>query len=189
LNQSNPDLPKLSRNDQQVLKIIIQHAKIPDSEIAKKMNLSPQAVFKIRRKLEETGIIKGYQPILDFKKLGINLMLVLVIKLTPEVWDKYTDVEIAARIKKIPYVIEAFRIPDSHVTHILLMGFRDIQQKDKYLVKMQTKFAREIEIKHVYPFSIDRVITQSPVGLLYEILDKKEYPMAEMFLRRENNVL
>ncbi|MBN2479853.1 MAG: Lrp/AsnC family transcriptional regulator [Parachlamydiales bacterium] len=176
---------KLTKNEQEVLKSIIQHAKIPDSEIAKRMKLSPQAVFKIRRKLEQSGIIKGYMPIIDFKKLGIHLMVVLVIRLTGRVWENFSDEEISNRIKKVPYIIEAFRLPESESTHLLLLGFRNIQQKDKYLLKMQTEFANEIEIKQVYPFSIDRVITQSPVGLLYEIVDKKEFPMNVFFLPRK----
>ena len=69
-----PDIafPKLTRNEQTVLKRIIEQAKIPDLEIAKKMGLSQQAIFKIRHKLEEVGIIKGYMPIIDFKKVGIE---------------------------------------------------------------------------------------------------------------------
>ncbi|MBT3464749.1 winged helix-turn-helix transcriptional regulator [archaeon] len=185
MKKSNLDLPKLTKNDQEVLKNIIQHAKIPDSEIAKKMKLSPQAVFKIRKKLEVSGIIKGYMPIIDFKKLGINVMLIAVLKLTADVWDKFDDEDISNRMTKVPYIIEAYRLPESDATHILLMGFRNIQQKDRYLIKLQTEFAREVEIKHVYPFSIDRVITRSPVGLLYEMLDKKEFPMDVFFLPRK----
>ena len=177
-------LPRLTKNDQEVLKSIIQQAKIPDTDIAKKMGISPQAVFKIRHKLEELGIIKGYTPILDLKLLGINIMVLLVIKLTPDVWDQYSDAEISERIKQIPYVINAYRVPESNVTHILMMAFRDLEQMDKYLAKMQTKFAREIDIQHVYPFATDKVITESPIGLLYEILDKKEFPMEEFFLKR-----
>ena len=177
------ELIRLTKNDQEVLKSIIEQAKIPDTEIAKKMGLSPQAVFKIRRKLETSGIIKGYMPIIDFKKIGIKVMVMLVIKVTPEVWDHYTEEQIAERIKTIPYVINAYRIPESHVTHIILMGFRDIEQMDRYLIKIQTRFAREIELKQVYPFSIDRVITQSSIGLLYEILDRKEFKLDEFFIK------
>lgn len=179
------DLPRLTKNDQEVLKSIIQQAKIPDTDIAKKMGISPQAVFKIRHKLEELGIIKGYTPILDLKKLGINVMALLVIKLLPEVWDNYSDAEIAERIKQIPYIVDAYRVPESNVTHILLMGFRDLEQMDRHLAKMQTRFAREVDIQHVYPFSTDKIITQSPIGLLYEVLDKREFPMDEFFLKRK----
>jgi Lrp/AsnC family transcriptional regulator, leucine-responsive regulatory protein len=182
----DPNHPKLTNNDQEVLKSIISHAKIPDTDIAKKMGLSPQAVFKIRHKLEQSGIIKGYQPILDLKKLDINVMVFLIIKLTPEVWNQYSDTQISERIRQIPYVINAYRVLESKASHILLMGFRDLDQMDKYLAKIQTKFSNEVEIKNIYPFSTEKVITQSHVGLLYEILDKKEFPMNEFFLKKNN---
>ena len=188
MEKSNPGLPKLTRNDQEVLKNIILQAKIPDTEIAKKIGISPQAVFKIRNKLESIGIIKGYTPIIDLKKIGINVMAMLIIKLTPDVWDEYSDEQISERIKKIPYVVNAYRIPESNVSHIILMGFRDLDQMDKYLTKMQTKFAREIKIQNIYPFSTNKVITESPVGLLYEILDKKEFPLNEFFLKQTSNI-
>ncbi|MBD3203642.1 winged helix-turn-helix transcriptional regulator [Candidatus Woesearchaeota archaeon] len=185
MRKQDPELPKLTRNDQKVLKYLIQHAKLPDTEIAKKIGISPQAVFKIRHKLEKKEIIKGYTPIIDLKKIGINVMVLLVIKLTHEVWKDTSEQEIKKRIQKIPYVINAYRVPQSNVSHILLMGFRDMKQMDRYLTKIQTDFSREIEIQDVYPFSIDKVITQSPIGLLYEILDKKDFKMDVFFLKKK----
>ena len=184
MEPKDPDHPKLTRNDQEVLKSIIEHAKLPDTEIAKKMGLSPQAVFKIRHKLEESGIIKGYQPILDLKKLGIHVMALIEIKLTSDVWDEYSDNQIAEKIRQIPYVIHAYRVLEAKVSHILLMGFRDLEQMDKHIARIQTKFSREVTIVHIYPFATDKIITQSSVGLLYEILDKKEFPMSEFFLKK-----
>lgn len=185
MKPSDPKNPQLTRNDQEVLKTIIQSAKLPDTEIAKKMGLSPQAVFKIRHKLEDKGIIKGYQPILDLGKLGIKVMVLLTIKLSSEVWDNYTDEQISLRIKQIPYVINAYRVIEAKASHILVMGFKNLEQMDKYIAKMQTKFSREIEIVHIYPFSTEKIITESPIGLLYEILDKKEFPLNEFFLKKK----
>lgn len=184
MEKPNPELPKLTKNDQKVLKIIIQHAKMPDKDIAKKLGLSPQAIFKIRHKLEKKGIIKGYQPVLDLKKIGINAMALLIINLKPEVWEIYTDTQIAQRIRKIPYVINAYRILEPDASHILIMGFRDLQQMDRYLAKLQTGFAREIDIRKINTFSVDKIITESQIGLLYEILDKKEFPLDVFFLKK-----
>lgn len=185
MKKPNPEFPKLTKNDQEVLKSIVQHAKIPDSDIAKKMGLSPQAVFKIRKKLEECGIIRGYQPLIDMKKLGIKVMVQLVIKLKGAVWESHSDEQISERIKQIPHVIDAYRVLEANASHILLMGFQDLAQMDRYLAKMQTKFANEIDIKHIYPFATERIITRSSVGLLYEILDKKEHPLNEFFIKKE----
>ena len=175
-------IPKLTRNEQIVLKKIIDLAKIPDLEIAKKMGLSQQAVFKIRHKLEHAGIIKGYMPIIDFKKIGIEALVVLGIKLTPYIWEKYSEEQISERIQKIPQVIIAYRIPESNISHLLVMGFKNIDHKDRYLMKLQSKYSKEIELVHVYPFSVDRIIKTNHIGLLGTIINQNEALLNEFFI-------
>ncbi|MBN1157518.1 winged helix-turn-helix transcriptional regulator, partial [Candidatus Woesearchaeota archaeon] len=77
MDKPDVHVPKLTRNEKKVLRKIIEQAKIPDLEIAKKMGLSQQGIFKIRHKLEDEGIIKGYMPIIDFKKIGIEMLVVI----------------------------------------------------------------------------------------------------------------
>jgi len=174
--------PKLTRNEQKVLKRIIDQAKIPDLEIAGKMGLSQQAIFKIRHKLERVGIIRGYMPIIDFKKIGIEALVVIGIKFTQNVWEKYSEEQISERIQKIPQVITAYRIPESRISHLLVMGFKNIEEKDRYLMKLQSKYSKEIEVVHVYPFSVDRIIKANHVGLLNAILNQKGAFSNEFFL-------
>ena len=176
------NIPKLTKNEQKVLKKIIEQAKTPDLDIAKKIGISQQAIFKIRHKLEHLGIIKGYMPIIDFKKIGIETLVVLGIKFTRYVWEKYSEEQLSERIQKIPEVVISYRIPESRISHLLIMGFKDTGSKDRYLMKLQSKYAKEIEIVHVYPFSVDRIIKTNHIGLLNNILDKKESLSNEFFL-------
>jgi DNA-binding Lrp family transcriptional regulator len=60
MEMPNKELPKFTKNDKIVLKKIIEQAKIPDLEIAKKMGLSQQAIFKIRHKLEAADLQSGW---------------------------------------------------------------------------------------------------------------------------------
>ncbi len=181
MEQKDPNSPKLTENDKDVLRKIIDHSKIPDSKIAEDMGISPQAVFKIREKLEGLGVIKGYTPIIDFKKIGINVLALLVLRLKPNVWDNYSDESISERISKIPYIIAAYRVADASASHILLIGFRDTEQKENYLAKIQTKHANDIEIREVYTFSTDKIIIQNPIGLLNEMIDKTDVSKYELF--------
>ncbi|MFC1686745.1 Lrp/AsnC family transcriptional regulator [Nanoarchaeota archaeon] len=181
MKKSNHNLPKLTANEKKVLKKIIEHAKTPDLEIAKNMGLSQQAIFKIRHKLESAGIIKGYVPIIDFKKLGVEALIVLGIKFTKYAWEKYSEEQISETIRKIPSVIISYRIPESTISHLLVMGFKNIESKDRYLMKLQSKYAKEIEVVHIYPFSVDRIIKESQIGMLNFILDKKESLSNEFF--------
>jgi Lrp/AsnC family transcriptional regulator, leucine-responsive regulatory protein len=179
--KADPDSPKLTEHDKDVLRKIIEHSRIPDSKIAEDVGISPQAVFKIRNKLEELGIIQGYTPIIDFKKIGIQVLAILIIRIKPEAWSRYQDFEISARICKIPYVIAAYRVANAQASHILVMGFRDTQQKEYYLNHMQTENADDVEIKESYTFSVDQIITQNPIGLLNDIIDKKDISKYELF--------
>ncbi len=182
MEKMNVDLPRLTENDRKVLKYILDIKKIPDSYIAKNMQLSPQAIFKIREKLEGCGIIKGYMPIIDFKKIGINIMTMLIVRLSSSMWNQYTDEEISARIAKAPYVVDAYRVSEENATHIILLAFRDIDQKEKYIKEIQTKFSDEVMINSTYTFSVQKVITHSPLGILNEIIDKKEFSPKDIFL-------
>ena len=167
------DFPKFTKNEKMVLKKIIEQAKIPDQEIATTMGLSQQAIFKIRHKLESLGVIKGYMPIINYKKIGIETLVVVSLKLTSYIWDKYSEEEIAERIRMIPQVITAYRIPESSISHLLVMGFKSIDDKDEYLMKLQNKYSKEVEIVHVYPFSVDRIIKTNHIGLLDSIIGQK----------------
>jgi len=181
MQKADPDSPKLTENDKEVLRKIIDHSRILDSKIAEDIGISPQAVFKIRAKLEQLGVIKGYTPIIDFKKIGISVLAMLVLRLKPDVWNKYSDDVVSERISKIPYIISAYRVADARASHILLIGFRDTAQKEHYLSNIQTKYMNDIEIKEVYTFSVDKIITQNPIGLLNEMIGKKDISEYELF--------
>ena len=36
----------------------------------------------------------------------------------------------------------------------------------------------------IYTFSVDKIITHSPLGLLHEIIDKKEFLPKDLFLNK-----
>jgi Lrp/AsnC family leucine-responsive transcriptional regulator len=186
VDKMNPNFPKLTENDKVVLRKILDSKRIPDTEIAKTMNLSPQAVFKIRSKLEDCGIIKGYMPIVDFKKIGINVMTILVIRLTSKVWKNFSDDQISDRMSKTPYVVDAYRVADEQASHVLTLGFRDTNQKEQYIAEIQTKFAEEVQIKAIYTFSVDKIKTQNPLGLLHEIVNKRDFSPDDLFLNQSD---
>lgn len=179
--KANPNAPKLTQNDRKVLEKLTESSKIPDSKIAEEMNISVQAVFKIRTKLEKLGIIKGYLPIIDYQKIGIKDLTIIVIRLKPEVWSKHSDAFITREISKVPHIISAYRVANAFSSHILLIGFRDTMQKEKYLAKMQANYSEYIEIRDLFSFSSDKIITMRPYGLLKEIIYDKDFTDGDLF--------
>ena len=61
---------KLDLKDKKLLYELDMHARQPNSQLAKKVGLSKQAVqYRISR-LQEKGIIKGFYPVINVPKLS-----------------------------------------------------------------------------------------------------------------------
>jgi DNA-binding Lrp family transcriptional regulator len=172
---------KLTNNEKKVLRKIIEEGRIADTDMAKSLKISQQGIFRIRRKLEDSGIIEGYYPNINFKKIGINLIQVLGVKLNPIVWKTKKEPEIALQFRKIPYVFHAYRITGYDITYMLTLGFKDIHQKDRFLKKLETLFIDQMEIKWSYNFSVENIITLDPLSLLYESINDKDYSFDKLF--------
>jgi Lrp/AsnC family transcriptional regulator, leucine-responsive regulatory protein len=56
--------------DYKILSVLHENARIPISEISRLISMSQPAVTERIRKLEEKGVIKGYQTKLSSRKLG-----------------------------------------------------------------------------------------------------------------------
>lgn len=179
-SNSNEEV-KLTKNEQKVLKQIILKEKMSDTTIAGSMKISQQAVNQIRSRLEELGVIKGYSPIVDFEKIGIKILLLIGIQLKQEVWEKKKEWEIEQSLKKIPFVYQAYRVVGRDISHALMMGFSDEYNRDKFIKKLETIYKDQIDIRWNYSISAKDIIQQDPIGLLYQIIDKKEFEFAELF--------
>ncbi|BCS98421.1 AsnC family transcriptional regulator [Desulfoluna limicola] len=57
-----------------ILKILQEKARIPNVEVARRVNMAPSAVLERIRKLENQGYIDGYEVILNPKKFSRSLI-------------------------------------------------------------------------------------------------------------------
>jgi len=63
---------KLDETDLRILAELEMDARISDTEMARKIDMSPGTVSSHRESLEQSGVIKGYAPRVDFQRLGHN---------------------------------------------------------------------------------------------------------------------
>ena len=162
---------KLTKNDKRVLKLLIKNGRIPDADIARSLNITPQAVGKIRRKLESNGIIKGYSTIVDYEKLGIHVLAIALFKFTQESRRMLREEDIDERIKG-PHIIDFYRVPEGDVTHIVTYGFRSLEELDHYFHILQTERGHISEIKKLYILSAKSLRKNSPRELLLKVIDE-----------------
>src|SRR5258708_32494851 len=60
--------------DRRILAILQENGRLSNQEIAERINLSPSPCLRRIRRLEESGVIRGYVALLDAQKLGLELL-------------------------------------------------------------------------------------------------------------------
>ena len=117
----------LDELDEQILKIVINNARIPFLEVARACNISGAAVHQRIRKLSDMGIIKGSNYIVDPEKMGYETCAFIGIYLK----DPELFVDVVAALKKVPEVVEC------HYTTGKYAMFIKIYAKDnRHLLKL-----------------------------------------------------
>jgi len=181
---------RLTKNEKKALGLLLNNAKITDSFIANKLKISSQAVGKIRKKLDST-IIDSYAINLNYAKIGIHAFAVSLSKLTPDGLDK-GELQIEKMLLGVSNIIQAQRLPNSSCTHIILYGFRDLEELDQFFhsrKNVQNLF-KYIENKEVFTFSHNSLIKNDPSALFREVVEemgsrkKKGIPELEKFKER-----
>jgi Lrp/AsnC family leucine-responsive transcriptional regulator len=103
--------------DKQILNILQKDARIANAEIARQVGLAPSAILERIRKLEERGVIKGFETKLDAKQVDYGLTAFVAVR-THECCNE-TDKFLA----EIPEVLEV----------------HDVAGEDAYLLKVRVK--------------------------------------------------
>mgnify|MGYP000111886410 CR=1 FL=1 len=89
---------RIDQKDLIIIRMLMENARIPLSEIASKLNISDVAVRKRVSKLEKMGVLSGYTAKVDPKALGYE-----VISLTGIDVESENLLAVAQEIAKKPY--------------------------------------------------------------------------------------
>jgi Lrp/AsnC family leucine-responsive transcriptional regulator len=136
-----------------ILKELCENARIPSSEIGRRVGLSAPAVAERIQKMEDQGLIKGYHATLDYDKIGLTIHafisfrtttlkhndLVKLAEDTPEIveWHSITGnasmmFKVAAySSKELEAVIERLQEFGETSTSLILSGDVDLNIIDK----------------------------------------------------------
>ena len=94
---------KLDEIDYKVLDLLIDNSRIPYTDIAKKLLISPGTVHVRIKKMEDAGIISGSSLKLDYKKLGYTFIAYIGIFLE----KTHLTNEVLEKLNSIPFVTVA----------------------------------------------------------------------------------
>ena len=92
--------------DRRILSLLQQDARLPNAEIARRVGMAPSATLERLRKLEERGVILGYECRVDPRKLGLGLTAFIFITAQERAGEHDTG----DRLRQHPNVLELHHI-------------------------------------------------------------------------------
>jgi Lrp/AsnC family leucine-responsive transcriptional regulator len=72
---------ELDTIDRRILAILQKEGRLSNQEIAERVSLSPSPCLRRIRRLEESGVIRGYVALLDAQQLGLDLLAFVNVRL------------------------------------------------------------------------------------------------------------
>ena len=94
---------EIDKLDREILGILIKDAKIPYTDIAKKLIVSPGTIHVRMKRMERLGIVKGATLVLDPAKIGYDMTAFIGVYLVKG--SAYS--EVVKEVDKIPEIVEA----------------------------------------------------------------------------------
>ena len=98
--------PDLDATDRRILSILQRDARIPNTELADEIGLTPAPTLRRVRRLEEEGIISRYVALLDPKRVGRDLMV--FVRVTLDKQTKQGFETFAEHMRHRPEVLECY---------------------------------------------------------------------------------
>jgi len=139
----------LDEKDFQIIETLKSDAKLTTHEISKKLRIPVTTVHNRIKKLEEEGVIKGYSVVLDYPKIGKEILAHILVSVNYALpsGSKMNQEEIARKIRKLPDV-ESVSIVTGETDMIVKVRVKNITQLNSFILKK----LRSLE-------GIDKVVT------------------------------
>ncbi|PTQ71991.1 Lrp/AsnC family transcriptional regulator [Celeribacter persicus] len=99
---------ELDATNQKILEALVANARIPITELSKKVGLSKTPVTYRIKQMEDVGLITGYRAILSPLKLGLTNVTYIEVRVS-DTRQKALE-EFNAAVRKIPEVEECYMI-------------------------------------------------------------------------------
>ena len=103
--------------DLKILNILSSNAKMPYTEVAKKVFVSGGTVHVRMRKLEKMGVVRGTKLDIDYARLGYNISCYMGIYLE----KSYLYKNAVDSLKRIPEVVEIHAITGQYTIFIKIL--------------------------------------------------------------------
>ena len=157
-------LVKLDRTDRRILDYLQKDGGLSNQDLARKVGLSPSPCLRRVKALEDAGIILRRVTLLDRKKIGLSLTVIIQIGMdrhTPERFESFQR-----QISQYPEIQECYLITGQEADYLLKVAVPDMDAYQQFLLN---KITRIPGVSGVHSsFVLRRVVdnTELPLGYL-----------------------
>ena len=113
---------ELDSKDIQILSLLLNNARLSNKEIAAKVKIAQSSTHDRIKKLTQKGYLKGSFAQIDQKKLGLNIEVMLAIKLNKQ--HRSIIADFREKASQLPGVIQLFHMAGNN-DFMLHVGVRD----------------------------------------------------------------
>ena len=157
-------LLKIDKTDRRILGCLQKDGGLSNQELAEKVGLSPSPCLRRVKALEEAGIILRRVTLLDRKKLGLTLTVIIQIGMdrhTPERFEEFQE-----HIERCPEVQECYLITGQEADYIMKVVIPDMDAYQDFLLNRITRIPGVSGVHS--SFVLRRVVdnTELPLGYL-----------------------
>ncbi|SIN74322.1 transcriptional regulator, AsnC family [Singulisphaera sp. GP187] len=114
--------------DRQLLNFLQSDARISNAELARRVGMAPSGVLERVKKLEERGLVRGYEARLDARKLGSGLVAFTYVRSD----DRVGGIDSAQMLAEIPEVQEVHHIAGEDC-YLIKIRVADVEALGKLL--------------------------------------------------------
>lgn len=154
---------KLDRLDRRILEVLQEDASLSNQELAERVGLSPSPCLRRVKALEEAGIIQRRVTILDRKKLGLSLTVIILIGMDRHTPERFEQFE--AQVAALDEVQECYLITGQEADYMLKVVIPDMDHYHDFLLN---KITRIPGVSGVHSsFVLRRVVDRTRIPLTY----------------------
>src|SRR5258706_4953849 len=136
----------LDELDRRIVAALQEDGRMPVAEIAERAALSATPVSRRLKRLEDEGVIHGFAPILDARKLGFELDVYVLINLQAHNEENIGRFE--QEILDNPYVIACHAVTGD-MDYLLHVTARDIEHLSQITLKTLVRIPGVRDVKSI----------------------------------------
>ena len=154
---------RLNRTDRKLLEILQRDGRATNLEIAGRVNLSPSACLRRIRALESAGVIRRYVALVEPRKVGLDLMVFVTVKL--EKRGRMPTDAFAKAVKDWPEVLACHSLTGD-MDYLLRVQVEDLDHFSRFVMDSLLKHPGVLDVKSSFVLEEVKETTALPLAQL-----------------------